>query len=96
MSKIKNGMLDRLNYDFQEESQRLYRTFGRDSASIPYLKEAETLTQLEQTIATVSKTTDWPFQGTTFYRLAATVVSPFLLVIFEVFINIISNFVVVN
>lgn len=96
MSKIKNGMLDRLNYDFQEESQRLYRTFGRDSASIPYLKEAETLTQLEKTIATVSKTTDWPFQGTTFYRLAATVVSPFLLVIFEVFINIISNFVVVN
>lgn len=91
MSRIKNSMLDRLNYDFQEESQRLYRKFDDDAKSITYLKEVETLHQLEKAIETVAKTTDWPFQGTTFYRLAATVISPFLLIIFEVFINLVSN-----
>lgn len=96
MSKIKNGMLDRLNYDFQEGSQRLYRGFGRKGKMPAYIKEAETLNQLERAIQTVSRSTDWPFQGTTFYRLAVTVISPFLLVIFEIFINVISNLVVVN
>lgn len=96
MSKIKNGMLDRLNYDFQEESQRLYRKFDKSGKLPTYIKEAETLNQLEKAIETVSRSTDWPFQGTTFYRLVMTVVSPFLLVIFEIFINVVSNFVVVN
>jgi len=96
MSKIKNGMLDRLNYDFQEESQRLYRKFDMDTTSISYQKQAETLVQLEKTIETVARATDWPFQGTTFYRLAATVVSPFLLVLFEIFINVISNLITIK
>jgi hypothetical protein len=96
MSKIKNGMLDRLNYDFQEESQQLYRKFGKKGKRTAYIKEAETLNQLEKAIQTVSRSTDWPFQGTTFYRLVVTVISPFLLVIFEIFINVISNLVVLN
>ena len=96
MTRIKNRMLDRLNYDFQEESQKLYRKFGKKSALTIYIKEAETLNQLEKAIETVSHSTDWPFQGTTFYRLVVTVVSPFLLVIFEIFINILSNLVVIN
>ncbi|MBI2331038.1 MAG: hypothetical protein HYU84_02495 [Chloroflexi bacterium] len=96
MSKIKNGMLDRLNYDFQEESQKLYRAFGGKGKLTAYIKEAATLNQLEKAIETVSHSTDWPFQGTTFYRLVMTVVSPFLLVIFEIFINVISNLVVIN
>lgn len=96
MSRIKNRMLDRLNYDFQEESQRLYRKFGKPAKTNSYLKEAENLSQLEKAISTVSHTTDWPFQGTTFYRLAVTVISPFLLVIFEIFINIVSGLVVIN
>lgn len=96
MSKIKNGVLDRLNYDFQEESQRLYRTLDKHGRINSYIDKAETLTQLEKAIETVSRTTDWPFQGTTFYRLLVTVLSPFLLVIFEIFINIVSNFFVPN
>lgn len=96
MSKIKNKVLDRLNYDFQEESQRLYRMFDKTEKPASYMDKAETLSQLEKAIETVSRTTDWPFQGTTFYRLLVTVVSPFLLVIFEIFINIVSNLFVSN
>ena len=91
MAKIKNGMLDRLNYDFQEESQKLYHKFKKKEKSIAYIKEAETLNQLEKAIETVSRSTDWPFQGTTFYRLVVTVVSPFLLVIFENVMKIASD-----
>lgn len=96
MSKIKNRMLNRLNYDFQEESQRLYRKFKKNTQPDRYTKETETLAKLEKSIATVSRATDWPFQGTTFYRLFATVVSPFLLVVFEIFINVIGNLFVTN
>lgn len=96
MSKIKNQMLDRLNYDFQELSQELHRKIGRDGKSAAYARDADSLNRLKQTIQTVSGATDWPFQGTTFYRLFVTVLSPFLLVIFEIFINIVSNFFVPN
>jgi hypothetical protein len=96
MSRIKNKMLDRLNYDFQEESQRLYRKFGKAAKAASYTKEADSLHRLERAIQTVSRATDWPFQGTTFYRLFVTVVSPFFVVIFEIVINIISNLFVPN
>lgn len=96
MSRIKNVMLDRLNYDFQEESQRLYRKLGKNTRTGVYTKEAETLNRLELSIQTVSRATDWPFQGTTFYRLFVTVVSPFFLVIYEIFVNIASNLFVPN
>ncbi|MCK6584985.1 MAG: hypothetical protein L6Q49_17960, partial [Anaerolineales bacterium] len=92
----KNVMLDRLNYDFQEESQRLYRKLGKNTRTGVYTKEAETLNRLELSIQTVSRATDWPFQGTTFYRLFVTVVSPFFLVIYEIFVNIASNLFVPN
>lgn len=95
MTRIKNEMLDQLHYDFQEESQRLYHEFKEQGVKPPvYLKEAENLIQLEKMIATVSKTLVWPFEGTTVYRLAATVISPFVLVIFEIFINIASGLLV--
>jgi len=96
MAKIKNSMLDRLNYDFQEESQKLFRKVQKNVRLANYTKEAELLSQLEKAIQTISNTTDWPFQGTTFYRLFVTVISPFLLVLFEIFINIISNLIVIN
>lgn len=96
MVRTKNKMLDRLNYDYQEESQKLYRRMENDSKINAYRKESESLTRLEQSIQTVSRATDWPFQGTTFYRLFVMVVSPFLLVIFEIFINIVSNLFVTN
>lgn len=96
MLKIKNKILDKLHYDFQEESQRLHKKFDGDKNSISYLKEAETLEQLEKTIATVSKTTDWPFQGTTLYRLVVTIISPFVFIIIELFVNLISNLIMAN
>lgn len=96
MVRTKNKMLDRLNYDYQEESQKLFRRMENDSKISSYGKEADSLTRLEQTIQTVSRATDWPFQGTTFYRLFVTVVSPFFLVIFEIFINVVSNLFVPN
>ena len=96
MSRIKDEMLDRLNYDFQELSQTFHRKIKKGGKNIQYAREADALNRLKDTIQTISNTTDWPFQGTTFYRLLATVVSPFLLVIFEVFINIVSNLFVPN
>ncbi len=96
MVRTKDKMLDRLNYDYQEESQRLFHKMENDSKIFSYAREADALTRLEQTIQSVSRATDWPFQGTTVYRLFATVVSPFLLVIFEIFINVVSNLFVPN
>lgn len=96
MSRIKNIMLDKLHYDFQEESQRLYNKLGKSDSLAAYTKEAASLAQLEKTIQSVSHARDWPFQGTTVYRLTATLVSPFLLILFEIFINIVSNLIVAN
>lgn len=94
MTRVKNEMLDRLHYDFQEESQRLRRKFGEASAS--YVEEAGNLERLERSIAAVSKALEWPFEGTTVYRLVVTVTSPFLFILFEIFINIVSNLFVSN
>jgi len=93
MVRIKDEMLDRLHYDFQEESQKLYREI-RVNKKATYVKKSETMLQLEKTIEVVSKTLAWPFEGSTIYRLIATVVSPFVLLVFEIFINITSGLLV--
>lgn len=94
MVRIKDKLLDKLHYDFQEESQRLYHELDKTDSPLEYLERTELLSQLEKSIATVSKTLVWPFEGTTIYRLVVTVVSPFVLVIFEVFINVTGNLLV--
>lgn len=92
MVHIKKEILDRLHHDYQEESQRLYGEIHRDgNTSTEYLHVSEKLLQLDKMIETVSKALVWPFEGTTVYRLAATVISPFILVLFELSINIVSN-----
>lgn len=87
MSKIKNIMLDKLHYEYQEESQRLLRKIEGGAAPADYTKEAETMERLEKTIQSVSRARDWPFQVTTFYRLLATVVAPFILILLEIGVN---------
>lgn len=94
MTQIKDQILDKLHYDYQEESQRLYRELNRSgNKPLEYLNVSETLIQLDKMIEVVSKTLVWPFEGTTVYRLTATVISPFVLVLFEVITNIASNVV---
>jgi uncharacterized membrane protein len=87
MSKIKNVMLDKLHYEYQEESQRLYRKLESGAAPSEYVKESETLERLGKTIQSVSRASDWPFQINTFYRLSITVVSPFILILLEIGVN---------
>ena len=90
MSAIKDEMLDKLHRDFQEESQKLYESIASDpkrDSSNPYLKKSEQLTSIKQTIELVSRTPDWPFEGTTVYRLFITVISPFILAILDAFSN---------
>jgi hypothetical protein len=87
MSKIKNIMLDKLHYEYQEESQRLLRKIEGGAVPADYTKEAETMERLEKTIQSVSRARDWPFQVTTFYRLLATVVAPFILILLEIGVN---------
>lgn len=87
MSKIKNVMLDKLHYEYQEESQRLLRKIEGGAAPAEYAKETETMERLEKTIQSVSRARDWPFQITTFYRLLLTVVSPFILILLEIGVN---------
>ena len=94
MVRIKDKLLDKLHYDFQEESQRLYREFDKNDHPLEYLGQTQVLEQLEKAITTISKTLVWPFEGSTIYRLIATVVSPFVLFFFELFINISSNLLV--
>ena len=60
--------------------------FERDSLAV-------TDDMLDKMIEVVSKTLVWPFEGTTVYRLTATVISPFVLVLFEVVTNIASSVV---
>ncbi|MCZ2126290.1 MAG: hypothetical protein LC099_00765 [Anaerolineales bacterium] len=93
MMEIKEEMLTRLNYDFQEESQKLYRKFRKNETLTDYLEEARTLNQLSEAIKTVSDAPDWPFQGTTFYRMAVTIISPFFIVLFEIFVNVAGNII---
>ena len=94
MVRIKDKLVDKLHYDFLEESQRLYREFDKNDHPLEYLGQTQVLEQLEKAITTISKTLVWPFEGSTIYRLIATVVSPFVLFFFELFINISSNLLV--
>lgn len=97
MVAIKNEMLDKLHNDFEEESDKLYQTLAKDpnkDLSSTYIKQTETLTSIKKAIQLINDSPDWPFQGTIFYRLIITLLSPFFLVIFEIFINIISDLLV--
>lgn len=87
MVKIKNIILDKLHYEYQEESQRLLRKIEGGATPAEYAKEAGTLEWLEKTIQSVSRASDWPFQVTTFYRLLITVISPFVLILLEIGVN---------
>ncbi len=94
MVKLKSQMLDKLYSDYQEEAEKLYDALAlehkRDLDS-SYLKQTASMISIKQTIDLIDGSPDWPFAGTVFYRLIITILSPFLLVIFEIFINIISN-----
>lgn len=94
MVVIKNNMLDKLHKDYQEEAEKLHDSLAKDQKkdlSSSYLKQTESMASIKQAVEIIEKSPDWPFEGTIFYRLIITILSPFFLVIFEIFINIISN-----
>lgn len=96
MVAIKQNMLDKLHKDYQEEAEKLYSTLAKDQKkdlSSSYLKQTESMVSIKQAIELISKSPDWPFEGTIFYRLIITILSPFFLIIFEIFINIMSDLV---
>jgi hypothetical protein len=96
MVAIKAQMLEKLHKDFQEESDKLYETLAKDpkkDLSASYLKQSEGLIAIKQAIELINRSPEWPFEGTVIYRLVITLLSPFFLVLFEIFINIISNLV---
>ncbi len=96
MVTIKTNMLDKLHKDYQEEAEKLYTTLAQDpnkDLSGIYLKQTESMISIKQAVELIHRSPDWPFEGTVFYRLIITILSPFFLVIFEIFINIISNVV---
>ena len=95
MLKIKNDMLEKLHRDFQEESQGFYEKILKDpkkDSSNLYLKKSETLASIKDAIEIVSKSPDWPFEGTTLYRLFVTVISPFILAIGDTLTNAVNGF----
>jgi hypothetical protein len=95
MSAIKNKMLDKLHSDFQEESYNLYDITAKDlkkDSSNRYLKKSQTLTSIKQAIELVNQAHDWPFEGTTFYQLLITVISPFILAILDGIVNMVTSF----
>lgn len=99
MVTIKGNMLDKLHKDYQEEAEKLYATLAQDlnkDLSSTYLKQTESMLSIKQAVDLINKSPDWPFEGTIFYRLIITILSPFFLVIFEIFINIVSNLVYPN
>lgn len=94
---IKNNMLQKLHKDYQEEAEKLYDALAKDpkkDLSSSYLKQTESMNSIKQAVELIARSPDWPFEGTIFYRLIITILSPFLFVIFEIFINIISNLLV--
>ncbi|NJN80710.1 MAG: hypothetical protein HC797_09720 [Anaerolineales bacterium] len=96
MVTIKNKMLDKLHKDYQEESEKLYQTLAKDpkkDLSGAYLKQTASLVSIKQAVELITRSPDWPFEGTIIYRLIITILSPFFLLIVEVTINIISDFV---
>lgn len=99
MVTIKSEMLDKLHKDYQEEAEKLYETLAKDQKkdlSSSYLKQTESMVSIKQAVELITKSPDWPFEGTVFYRFIITIFSPFFLVIFEIFINIISNILTSN
>jgi hypothetical protein len=99
MVTIKHNMLDKLHKDYQEEAEKLYNTLAKDpkkDLSSTYLKQTESLISIKQAIELINKSPDWPFEGTIFYRLVITILSPFFLVFFEIFINIVSGIIYPN
>jgi hypothetical protein len=96
MVTIKNEMLDKLHKDYQEEAEKLYKTLADDQKkdlSASYLKQSESMVSIKQAVELINKSPDWPFEGTIFYRLIITILSPFFLVFFEIFINVMASLV---
>lgn len=96
MVTIKNEMLDKLHKDYQEEAEKLYKTLADDpkkDLSASYLKQTESMVSIKQAVELINKSPDWPFEGTIFYRLIITILSPFFLVFFEIFINVMASLV---
>lgn len=99
MVALKSNMLDKLHKDYQEEAEKLYETLAKDpkkDLSSSYLKQTESMVSIKKAVDLITSSPDWPFEGTVFYRLIITILSPFFLVIFEIFINIVSNVVYPN
>jgi hypothetical protein len=87
MVAIKEEMLDKMHKDFQAESEKLYDTISKSHLKdLPdsYIKKSEELTSIKNAIETIEKIPDWPFQGTTIYRMALTILSPFVLTIWDI------------
>jgi len=94
MSAIKDDILDKLHGDFQEESFGLYDSITKDhkeDTSNLYLKKSESLASIKDAIDLVTKTPDWPFEGTTIYRLMITIISPFILAIADGVIGLVHD-----
>jgi hypothetical protein len=99
MVTIKHSMLDKLHKDYQEEAEKLYNTLAKDpkkDLSSSYLKQTERMTSIKQAVELINKSPDWPFEGTVFYRLIVTILSPFFLNFFEIFINIVNGIIYSN
>jgi hypothetical protein len=97
MVYIKEQMLEKLHLDYQEESYRLFSNIHKDThrdPSNPYLKDSESLSSIKKAIELINQSPDWPFEGTLFYRLAVTVLSPFILAIWDAITNAINNIII--
>lgn len=93
MATIKNRMLDKLNRDFQEESYKFHDSVAKDSrkdSSNLYLRKSRTLASIKQSIDLVNQAHDWPFEMSTVYQLFITVISPFVLAIVDIFVDMIT------
>jgi len=94
MVYIKEQMLEKLYDDFQEESYKLYANVNKDKrgdSANSYLKDSEALTSIKQTIELIKQSPEWPFEGTFLYRLVVTVISPFILAVWDIAINVVHN-----
>src|SRR5690606_33753872 len=97
MVAIKNEMLDKLHKDYQEEAEKLYATLDKESEkdlSSAYLQQTESMVSNKRAVELINDSPDWPFEGTVFYRLIITILSPFFLIFFEIFINVMASLVI--
>lgn len=97
MVAIKNEMLDKLHKDYQEEAEKLYATLDKESEkdlSSAYLQQTESMVSIKRAVELINDSPDWPFEGTVFYRLIITILSPFFLIFFEIFINVMASLVI--